>query len=135
LPRAFLPGGAVTEAAAAGSDALLPVLPTTQLLTGPFAPSSDQSWLTIDSVANGVVHFSFTQNAGSSRTAHLTVLGQQIAVTQKGGPPHPPKPPPPHPPRPPPGPPPTKPPPPPPGPLPPTPPPPARSSPPAPSRC
>src|SRR5262249_59058822 len=86
LPRAFLPGGAVTEAAAAGSDALLPVLPTTQLLTGPFAPSSDQSWLTIDSVANGVVHFSFTQNTGSSRTAHLTVLGQQIAVTQEGMP-------------------------------------------------
>ena len=29
LPRAFVPGGAVSEGAAAGSDALLPVLPTT----------------------------------------------------------------------------------------------------------
>src|SRR5262249_54533440 len=74
LPRAFVPGGTVTEAAAAGSDALLPVLPATQLLTGPFAPSSDQSWLTIDRVANGVVHFSFTQNTGTSRTAHLSML-------------------------------------------------------------
>jgi sugar lactone lactonase YvrE len=86
LPRAFVPGGTVTEAAAAGADALLPVLPATQPLTGPFAPSSDQSWLTIDRVANGVVHFTFTQNTGPSRTAHLTVLGQPIAVTQEGTP-------------------------------------------------
>jgi hypothetical protein len=84
LPRAFVPVGALAEGAAAGSDALQPVLPTTQSLTGRFAPSSDQSWLTIDSVADGVVHFSFTPNTGPSRTAHLTVLGQQIAVTQAG---------------------------------------------------
>jgi sugar lactone lactonase YvrE len=83
LPRAFVPGGALSEGAAAGADALLPVLPTTQPLTGAYAPRSDQSWLTIDSVANGVVHFSFTANPGDApRTAHLTVLGQQIAVTQ-----------------------------------------------------
>jgi sugar lactone lactonase YvrE len=86
LPRAFVPGGAVTEGTAAGADALMPVVPATQPLTGAFAPSSDQSWLTIESVANGVVHFSFTQNTGPSRTAHLTVLGQQVAVTQQGTP-------------------------------------------------
>jgi sugar lactone lactonase YvrE len=86
LPRAFVPGGTLSEGAAAGADALLPVLPTTQPLTGLFAPRSDQSWLTIDGVANGVVHFAFTQNTVPSRTAHLTVLGQQIAVTQEGTP-------------------------------------------------
>jgi sugar lactone lactonase YvrE len=85
LPRAFVPGGALSEGAAAGSDALLPVLPTTQPLTGPFAPSSDQGWLTIDSVADGVVHFSFTANPDAApRTAHLTVLGRQASVTQAG---------------------------------------------------
>src|SRR5205807_797053 len=81
-PRAFVPAGAVNETAAAGSDALLPVLPTTESLAGKFAPSSDQSWLTIGSVASGVVHFSFTQDTGAVRTAHITVLGQQITVTQ-----------------------------------------------------
>jgi sugar lactone lactonase YvrE len=86
LPRAFVPGGAVSEGVAAGADALPPVLPATQALSGPFAPSSDQSWLTVDSVANGVVHFSFTQNSGPTRTAHLTVLGQQIPVTQAAAP-------------------------------------------------
>jgi hypothetical protein len=86
LPRAFVPGGAITEGPAAGSDALLAVLPTSQRLTGAFAPQSDQSWLTVGSVANGVVHFSFTQNSGPSRTAHITVLGQQIPVTQAAAP-------------------------------------------------
>src|SRR5262249_33031502 len=57
--------------------------PTTQALTGVFAPSSDQSWLTIDGAADGVVHFTFTANpVGAPRTAHLTVLGQQVTVTQ-----------------------------------------------------
>jgi streptogramin lyase len=84
LPRAFVPGGALTEGPAAGTDALPPVLPATQSLSGPFAPSSDQDWLTIDGVANGVVHFAFTPNTGPSRTAHLSVLGQQVTVTQAG---------------------------------------------------
>ncbi len=83
LPRALVPGSAITENAAAGSDALLPVLPATLPLTGVLAPSSDQTWLNPGSAANGVVSFSFTANTGSTpRTAHLTVLGQQITVTQ-----------------------------------------------------
>jgi hypothetical protein len=86
LPRAFVPGGAVSEGPAAGTDALPPVLPATQSLSGVFAPSSDQSWLTVGPIVNGVVHFSFAQNSGSSRTAHLTVLGQQIPVTQAAAP-------------------------------------------------
>jgi hypothetical protein len=33
-------------------------------------------------VAGGVVSFSFTQNTGAARTAHLTLLGRRINVTQ-----------------------------------------------------
>ncbi len=82
LPRAFVPAAAVSEGSAAGSDALLPVLPTTERLTGIFAPTSDQSWLTIGTVAGGVINLSFTANTGAARTANITVLGQQIAVNQ-----------------------------------------------------
>ena len=86
-PRAFVTAGAVIEKAGAGSDALPPVLPISQPLTGVFAPASDQNWLTIGSVSGGVVNFSFTANSGLARTAHITLLGQQIAVTQAGSPP------------------------------------------------
>ena len=85
LPRAFVPTNAVSEGLA-GTDALSPVLPATQSLTGVFAPSSDQGWLTVGPVADGVVHFSFTANPGAPRTAHLSVLGQSIPVTQQGTP-------------------------------------------------
>ena len=80
LTRAFVPT-AVSVGPAAGS-ASLPVLPASQSLTGAFAPSSDQSWLAVGSSANGVVNLSVTQNSGPARTAHLTVLGQQITVNQ-----------------------------------------------------
>jgi hypothetical protein len=84
LPRAFVPGGAVSEGPAAGTDALPPVLPASQSLTGPFAPSSDQNWLTVGPAADGVVQFSFAANTtGAPRTAHLTVLGQPVSVTQQ----------------------------------------------------
>ena len=85
LPRAFVPGNAVSEGAAAGSGQLQAVLPTNESLTGVFAPSSNQSWLTLGTIANGVVHFSFTANTSAARTADITVLGQQIAVTQAAG--------------------------------------------------
>ncbi len=74
------------ETAAAGSDALPVVLPATANLTGPFAPVSDSSWLTITGVTNGVVSFAFTANNSANRTAHITVLGQSITVTQLGPP-------------------------------------------------
>ena len=83
LPRAFVPAAAISEDAAAGSDCLPAVAPASVPLTGLFAPASDQGWLTIGSVSGGVVSFSFTANTGVPRTAHITVLGQQIAVTQK----------------------------------------------------
>ena len=75
LLRAYVPGGTVNEGAAAGSDALPPVLPTSELLAGVFAPTSDQSWLTIGSVAGGVVQFSFTQNTGAAADGAHQPLG------------------------------------------------------------
>ncbi len=83
VPYAFVGPAGLTEPASAGSDSLLPVLPSTTSLAGIFAPTSDQGWLTIGTIANGVINFSFTANTSSStRTAHITVLGQQITVTQ-----------------------------------------------------
>ncbi|MGA2736652.1 MAG: SBBP repeat-containing protein [Bryobacteraceae bacterium] len=86
IPYAFVgPASGLTEPATAGSDALLPVLPATAPLTGIFAPTSNQSWLTIGTIAGGVVNFSFTANASNaSQTAQITILGQQISVTQNG---------------------------------------------------
>ena len=82
LPHAFVDPTAKVESLAGGSDVLPVVLPATANLLGPFAPTSDQPWLTITGVTNGVVSFSFTANTGPSRTAHITLLGQTITVTQ-----------------------------------------------------
>jgi len=81
LPYAFVDPTPKLESLAAGHDTLPVVLPSTENLLPPFTPTSDQSWLTIDSIANGVVSFSFTA-AASNRTAHITLLGQSIPVTQ-----------------------------------------------------
>jgi uncharacterized repeat protein (TIGR01451 family) len=83
LPRAFVDPTPISETGGAGSDLLPSVLPSTQNLLPPLAPSSDQSWLIIGSVGGGVVHFFFSANTtGSPRTAHITLLGQQIPITQ-----------------------------------------------------
>jgi sugar lactone lactonase YvrE len=83
LPYSFVDPTPKLEGVAAGSDALPVALPMTANLTGPFAPTTDQSWLTITGVTNGVVSFSFTANAvGSNRTAHIILLGQPVSVTQ-----------------------------------------------------
>jgi len=85
IPRAFVGPASLTEPAPAGSDSLLQVLPATADLAGIFAPSSDQSWLTIGTIADGVINFSFTANtSNSARTARVNLLGQQITVTQSG---------------------------------------------------
>ena len=81
LPCAFVDPTAKLEGAAAGSDALPMVLPFTANLLPPFAPTSDQLWLTITGVTNGVVSFAFTATT-TNRTAHITLLGQAISVTQ-----------------------------------------------------
>jgi DNA-binding beta-propeller fold protein YncE len=82
MPHAFVDPTAKSESLAAGNDALPVVLPVTANLFGPFAPTSDEPWLTITGITNGVVGFSFTAYTGFSRTAHITLLGQTITVTQ-----------------------------------------------------
>jgi uncharacterized protein (TIGR03437 family) len=85
IPYAFVGPVSLAEPASAGTDSLLPVLPSTAPLTGVFAPTSDQGWLTIGSVSSGVVSFSFSANISIfSRAAHITVLGRQIVVMQAG---------------------------------------------------
>jgi DNA-binding beta-propeller fold protein YncE len=82
LPRAFVDPTTKTEGVSAGSDSLPVMLPASANLTGPLAPTSDALWLTISSVNNGVVTFAFAANTSPSRTAHINLLKQSIAVTQ-----------------------------------------------------
>jgi DNA-binding beta-propeller fold protein YncE len=81
LPYALVDPTERIEGLAAGSDVLPVVLPPTANLLAPFAPTSDQPWLTITGVTNGVVSLAFTA-ATTPRTAHITLLGQSIPVTQ-----------------------------------------------------
>ena len=61
-----------------GQRCTCPWCPASESLTGVFAPTSDQSWLTIGSVSGGVVKFSVHGEPGArSRTAHITLLGQR----------------------------------------------------------
>jgi DNA-binding beta-propeller fold protein YncE len=80
---AFLALGTVpTEPATVGTGSVsVQVLPSTEPLTA----SSSQTWLTITGVAGGAISFSFTANTSvSTRSAVITVLGQQVTVTQSG---------------------------------------------------
>ena len=86
LAQAFVDPTAKSETGSVGSDTLPAVLPATENLGAPFAPTSSQSWLTITSTNNGVVTYGFTANAGpGSRSANITLLGQTIAVSQAAG--------------------------------------------------
>ena len=82
LPYVFVDPAPKLEGLAAGSDVLPAVLPTTENLLPPFAPTSEQSWLTITGVTNGVVSLAFTADIGPARTANITLLGQTIPITQ-----------------------------------------------------
>ena len=82
LPYVFVDPTPKSESAAASSDVLPPVLPVTANLLAPFAPTSDQPWLTITGIADGVVIFSLAGNTGPARVAHITLLGQTIPVSQ-----------------------------------------------------
>jgi sugar lactone lactonase YvrE len=81
LPYAFVDPTDKLESLAAGSDVLPVVLPSAANLRGPFAPTSDQLWLTITGVTNGIVSFAFTATT-TPRMAHITLLGQPISITQ-----------------------------------------------------
>ena len=82
LPRAFVDPTARTETSAAGSDVLPVVVPATANLLAPFIPTSDQSWLAITGITNGVVSFSFTATA-TNRTGHILLLGVSVPIIQE----------------------------------------------------
>jgi hypothetical protein len=81
-PFAFVDPTQKVELGVAGSDSLPAVLPTTANLLAPFAPTSDQSWLTITGITNDVVSFSFPANPGVPRIGYISLLGQSIPVTE-----------------------------------------------------
>ena len=84
LTQAFVDITAKTETEAADSDSLPVVIPATANLSGTNAPTSDQSWLTITGVTNGVVSFAFATNTSFySRSGNITLLGQKISITQQ----------------------------------------------------
>jgi hypothetical protein len=81
--RAFIGPQTLSEAGTAGTDQLLPVVPS----GSPLAAASDQSWLTIGALTNDVLGFSFTaHSSASSRVAHITTLGLSITATQAAEP-------------------------------------------------
>jgi sugar lactone lactonase YvrE len=85
LPRAFVDPSPKLEDSGAGTDSLSEIVPATANLLPPFAPTTDASWLTISGITNDVISFSFAAaTTPLSRTAHITVLGQTISVTQAG---------------------------------------------------
>jgi hypothetical protein len=81
LPYAFVDTNGIFANEAGGSGTLPTVLPPTENLLAPFAPASSTNWLAISGVANGVVSFSFGATT-SFRTAYITLLGQEIPITQ-----------------------------------------------------
>jgi sugar lactone lactonase YvrE len=83
-PYVFVDPTSKFEGTNSGTDVLSTVLPATENMSGPFSPTSDQPWLTIGTITNGVVSFSFAANAGANRTAHITLFGVSIEVTQAG---------------------------------------------------
>ena len=81
LARAWVDPTPRVVGAGAGGGTLPAVFPASQNLGGPFTPTSDQPWLTITGVDNGIVSYAVTATA-VARTAHIELLGRSIAVTQ-----------------------------------------------------
>jgi YVTN family beta-propeller protein len=78
---AFSPSS-LNEAQAAGTDSVsVQVVPA----SAPWTAASNQTWLKITGSSGGVINVSFTANtAVNSRSATITVLGQQLTVNQSG---------------------------------------------------
>ncbi len=82
LPRAFVDTSPRILNTPASTNSIFAVLPTNANLLPPFAPTSSQAWLTINSVSNGMISFGVTANTGASRTANLSVFNRTIPITQ-----------------------------------------------------
>ena len=83
MPRAFVAVGPLLIDGSAGSSSTPQVLAINPTLTGVFAPSSDQAWLTVGGATSGSIGFSYDANlSGAARTANLNVLGQTMVIRQ-----------------------------------------------------
>ena len=72
----------LTVGIAGGNDLLPTILPVTEKVLAPSAPTSDQAWLAIIGITNGIVNLSFTPTT-TNRTAHISLLGENISIVQK----------------------------------------------------
>jgi hypothetical protein len=79
--RAFVDTSAKFVPLTAGSDSLPVVLPPSTYLGFFFAPQTNQTWLSINGVANGVVNFSFSSST-LSRTGQIALLNLSVPVIQ-----------------------------------------------------
>jgi FtsP/CotA-like multicopper oxidase with cupredoxin domain/streptogramin lyase len=85
LPYAYVDPTPQHEGAESALDALSTVLPATENLLPPFAPTASDPWLTVTGTSGGVVSFSFAANTNKlGRSGVITLLGQSITVTQAG---------------------------------------------------
>ena len=71
----------IVEGPSAGKDSV------TVLATGAWTASTTASWITVNTTSgtgNGAVNFSFTADAGATRSGTVTIAGQTLTVTQAG---------------------------------------------------
>jgi sugar lactone lactonase YvrE len=85
IPNAFVDSTPRLESAAGGTNFIQAVLPQSVNLLPPFAPVSDQPWLRIISISNGMIGLDISANPGPGRTGNVSVLGRSISVTQVSG--------------------------------------------------
>ncbi len=84
LPYAYVDPTPKQEPAEATVDILPVVLPPTQNLLAPFAPTPNQPWVFYGGAPAGVVKFLVGANVGGPRVGSITVLGQPITINQAG---------------------------------------------------
>lgn len=82
IPRGFVSPTNKFVSYLGGNDSLPAVLPTSLNQLAPFAPSSNQPWLTVTGITNGIVSFAVATNPGGTRSASLVVLGITNTITQ-----------------------------------------------------
>ena len=83
LPRAFMVPAAKSEPFTGGNDSLPPVVPANILQAPGLFPTSNQPWVTITGVTNGVTSFSIAPNTtGAAQAALISLLGQYVVINQ-----------------------------------------------------
>ena len=84
VPYAYVDPTAKFEPAEVTTDTLPVILPPTQNLLPPFAPTDNQIWIGSLSSTNGIVQFTVSANPGAPRSGIITLLGTNITINQAG---------------------------------------------------